>query len=417
MPDALLESIRARWKAAWQRLLPLRRAMEDGTGLVLRAAAPARHPVRRATQPLVRSAFMRHLLVVLEWKGRLILWNLGALREVLRWKWQIIRWKMHLFRRFMDLPHWIKLIKLSLLIAAIAGYCSMQFIAREKEIGVIYEQYYPYYYSQYRKTHPEEQARYYADYYARYYATYYTSGEYKLALKYALPEPTKEAFSYPQESKNAALSVADEAPEADKSAPPLPAKVEAAPEKMLPSEVNITKAEGEHAPPAPAEAPKTESIAKALPPLEVPESAPMPSHPQHGVALIKEFEGFSPAPYKDRGGRLTVGYGHLVRKGELLASLDEAKAESLLMQDIKLAEAIVKRNVTVQLNANQFTALVSLVYNIGEGQFMKSTLLRKLNQAKYADAADEFLRWKHVGKEEVRGLYKRRKVERELFLG
>lgn len=135
-----------------------------------------------------------------------------------------------------------------------------------------------------------------------------------------------------------------------------------------------------------------------------------------GVGMIQRFEGFSETVYMDSGGKATIGFGHLVREGEFYTTLSKAEASTLMQQDLQLAEAIVKRKVTVPLNQNQFAALVSLVYNIGPGNFSSSTLLKKLNAGDYRGASNEFLRWKHVAGEPVAGLERRRAIERTLFL-
>lgn len=136
---------------------------------------------------------------------------------------------------------------------------------------------------------------------------------------------------------------------------------------------------------------------------------------QNGLKLIKQFEGVRLEPYKDVGGKLTIGYGHLVRPGEYYTRMTQAQAHALLQEDIKVAEAYVKRYVKVPLNGNQFAALVSLVYNIGPGNFQKSTLLDQINQGNYARASSEFLRWERVGIRKVKGLSKRRAAEKQLF--
>jgi lysozyme len=68
------------------------------------------------------------------------------------------------------------------------------------------------------------------------------------------------------------------------------------------------------------------------------------------------------------------------------------------------------------LNNNQFSALVSLAYNIGLGNFASSTLLKKIKAQDFAGAADEFIKWDHVNHMEIAGLVARRAKEREIFL-
>lgn len=134
-----------------------------------------------------------------------------------------------------------------------------------------------------------------------------------------------------------------------------------------------------------------------------------------GLALLKKFEGLRMEPYKDAGGKLTIGYGHLIKPGEFYAQISTHEAEALLRNDIRVAEAYVKRYVTVPLTQAEFSALTSLVYNIGPGNFKRSTLLRELNAGNKQAAAEEFLRWNRVGTRQLRGLSRRRAAEKALF--
>lgn len=70
----------------------------------------------------------------------------------------------------------------------------------------------------------------------------------------------------------------------------------------------------------------------------------------------------------------------------------------------------------VSINQNQFDALVSLTYNIGEQAFKDSTLLAKLNKGDIKGAAEQFPRWNKGGGQVLKGLVRRRADERELFL-
>lgn len=135
-----------------------------------------------------------------------------------------------------------------------------------------------------------------------------------------------------------------------------------------------------------------------------------------GLRLIAQYEGFRANVYKDAVGKDTVGYGHLVKHGEVFDhALSVSDAIDLLRKDVAIAEAAIKAGVKVALNQNQFGALVSLVFNIGGGNFATSTLLRDLNASKYADAAKEFLRWNHADGKILSGLTMRRMREKELF--
>jgi len=69
----------------------------------------------------------------------------------------------------------------------------------------------------------------------------------------------------------------------------------------------------------------------------------------------------------------------------------------------------------LSLNDNQFSALVSLSFNIGSGAFNRSTLLRKLNLGKYDEVPYEMARWNKGGGKILPGLVKRRELEIALW--
>lgn len=140
---------------------------------------------------------------------------------------------------------------------------------------------------------------------------------------------------------------------------------------------------------------------------------------ERGKAIIKEFEGFRAVAYLCQANVWTVGYGTTRINGKPVTEnvkITTQEAELFLEQDLKVFEDAVNQNVSVELNQNEFDALVSFVYNVGVGNFKKSTLLKKLNASKKAEAADEFLKWNRANKVVSKGLTRRRKAERELFL-
>lgn len=144
-----------------------------------------------------------------------------------------------------------------------------------------------------------------------------------------------------------------------------------------------------------------------------------------GLAFIKSWEGFEPQAYQDVAGVWTIGYGHTegfkdgrFGDGSIVAEED---AEALLRKDIASREKSAAQSITVELQQYEFDALVSIIYNIGVGNFRRSTLLHCLNQGDRDGAAEAFLMWNkaRVGGvlREVRGLTRRRRAERALFLG
>lgn len=133
--------------------------------------------------------------------------------------------------------------------------------------------------------------------------------------------------------------------------------------------------------------------------------------------LIKHYEGLRTIAYKDPAGNYTIGYGHLMHpnEGMIPVSLSPDGAEDLLKQDLEKAEKHVKDLVRVPLSQGQFDALVSFTFNVGETNLRNSTLLKKVNQADFEGAAEEFDRWIHAGGKVLQGLVKRRSAEKGLF--
>lgn len=137
-----------------------------------------------------------------------------------------------------------------------------------------------------------------------------------------------------------------------------------------------------------------------------------------GLALIARYEGFSADWYACPAGKQTIGYGHVYRDGDDFDTpISHEFATALLRRDASAAERSVSQLVRVPLTQNQFDALVSLVFNIGAGNFSTSTLLHVLDRGDYQAAADQFLVWRKAGGKVLHGLEQRRQAERAMFLG
>lgn len=139
-----------------------------------------------------------------------------------------------------------------------------------------------------------------------------------------------------------------------------------------------------------------------------------------GLELVEHFEGLFLTAYKDPVGIYTIGWGHtgLTHKdGTVYAGrkITREEAEKLLQYDLANFGKRVVAAVKVPVNDNQFAALVSFDFNTGG--LPASTLLKKLNAGDFTGAADEFLRWDKAGGKTLAGLTRRRKSERNLFLG
>jgi GH24 family phage-related lysozyme (muramidase) len=136
-----------------------------------------------------------------------------------------------------------------------------------------------------------------------------------------------------------------------------------------------------------------------------------------GLSLIKSFEGCVLTAYLDAVGIWTVGYGHTGPSVHRGLTITQKLAEDILAQDVRRFELGVLNNVKVNLNQNEFDALVSFSFNVGVNALKNSTLLRLLNYgADRSIVAAEFLRWNKGGDKVLEGLTRRRQAEKALFL-
>jgi lysozyme len=137
------------------------------------------------------------------------------------------------------------------------------------------------------------------------------------------------------------------------------------------------------------------------------------------VELIKRFEGYRMKAAQLPDGRWTLGYGHTLtaRAG---ASVSEQDAEALLLYDLITVAHAVNENVYTPLSQNQFDALVCFAFNIGTENFVRSAVLRRLNEGAPLLAACEMEMWRKADFEGERivvdALVRRRSAEKALFL-
>lgn len=165
--------------------------------------------------------------------------------------------------------------------------------------------------------------------------------------------------------------------------------------------------------------------------------------------FIKECEGFIPTLYACSAVKPTVGFGHIIQKherfgifsGEFLLKLfhllktyipnrlilnrvlqnlipsllTQADAQKLLTEDLMPIVKVIQEEIHVPLKQHHCDALVSLIHNIGITAFKESTLLKKINESDFTEAAKEFDRWIYVGKRLVKGLMIRRQKEKNIF--
>lgn len=148
------------------------------------------------------------------------------------------------------------------------------------------------------------------------------------------------------------------------------------------------------------------------------------------MKLLEEYEGKRRRVYLDSANLETIGIGHLLTKDERSSGklyikgravkygnggLNDEEIYGLLAQDLEPVEAVVEQNVKVPLTQPQFDALVIFAFNVGNGAFRSSTLLRCLNRSEYEEVPIQMRRWNRAGGKVLQGLINRREKEIKMW--
>ncbi|MEN9670721.1 MAG: hypothetical protein RL018_998 [Pseudomonadota bacterium] len=166
---------------------------------------------------------------------------------------------------------------------------------------------------------------------------------------------------------------------------------------------------------------------------------------ERGASLMHSFEGKLARPYLCPAHMWTIGYGHVLYQEQIRLPMlipagksttdvpmirkqfplrpehnrvwSNDEIDQLFRTDVASFERGVLR-LAPRLYGRQgsFDACVAFAFNVGLGNFQRSTIRMKLNRDEWQDAADAFLQWTKAGGRELPGLVKRRKAERALFL-
>jgi len=138
------------------------------------------------------------------------------------------------------------------------------------------------------------------------------------------------------------------------------------------------------------------------------------------ISFIAEKEGFSATPYRGVDYQnLTVGYGHVLQPGESFTYLSQDDALEFLKKDLgRYINSVKKEFGDVNLNQNQFDALISFTYNLGANIWHKSPeFVNHIKQGASADVLrEDFASYCHCNGAVVDGLLKRRIEEWEMFV-
>jgi lysozyme len=141
---------------------------------------------------------------------------------------------------------------------------------------------------------------------------------------------------------------------------------------------------------------------------------------ENGLALLRAFEGFRAQSYRDVAGVWTIGYGHTGRAGPPEVTphsrMTEPEARALMKQQAEIFARAVRSMLTRELTDDQFSALVSFAFNVGETNFRRSSVLKAVNAGDDAAVARRLGLWVKAGGKVWPGLVRRRAAEAALYL-
>lgn len=133
---------------------------------------------------------------------------------------------------------------------------------------------------------------------------------------------------------------------------------------------------------------------------------------ENGLKLIEQFEGVRLTAYKAtiRDKYYTIGYGHYGADVKRGMTITEAQAEAYLRQDVAEAEASVNKYSGYGWNQNQFDALASFAYNVGNIDGLTNNGKRSV-----AEISAKLSEYVYSGGVKLAGLGRRRAAEKALF--
>lgn len=184
---------------------------------------------------------------------------------------------------------------------------------------------------------------------------------------------------------------------------------------VAPPQTNVQSPPAVAAPPAPSAAPSSSAPASEAPVSTGERKAASEwTINEAGLDLIRTSEGLRFSAYSN-GGSWLIGYGHAEGVSQGM-TISKDQADTFLRADVGLCEHSVGHVVRVAVTRNEFSAMVSFCFNVGNGNLTKSSIVARLNAGDRAGAADAFLMWVKAGGKDVPHLVQRRKAERALFL-
>ena len=136
------------------------------------------------------------------------------------------------------------------------------------------------------------------------------------------------------------------------------------------------------------------------------------------LKLIRDSEGCKLTAYQCSGGVWTVGWGYTgtdIKKG--LVWTQEKADECLLVTAMGVLNQAIKASpILATANMEKQAAIADFIYNLGVGNYAKSTLKKRVDAGNWLAASSEIKKWNKAAGKELKGLIVRRQKEADLLL-
>ena len=119
---------------------------------------------------------------------------------------------------------------------------------------------------------------------------------------------------------------------------------------------------------------------------------------------LEKYEGYSAKPYKDSGGVVTQGIGSTTKPdGKPIKMTDppitRKTAQEWAKAHVSKDEVVFRKSLHgVKLSQVEYNSYLDFVYNFGQSNWNKSSMLKNLRAGKYVEACKSLLKWKYVAK-------------------
>lgn len=160
-----------------------------------------------------------------------------------------------------------------------------------------------------------------------------------------------------------------------------------------------------------------------------------------GIHLMHQFEGYRDRPYQCSAHMWTIGWGHVLYQDQIKLPMARKEGYTGILRSryplrpednrqwskdeliqifkddlVSFERGVLRLAPNLAGHQGPFDACVAFSFNVGLGNFQRSTIRQKILREEWQDAAEAFMQWTKAGGVVLKGLVRRRTAEKELFL-